>query len=81
MFIVPALFDFADKVLLAIGITLVAASLPAMIRSLIPAIVGIFSYFMFQRNFTFWQIGALGITISGVSLGCIVQYVNDTEAG
>jgi uncharacterized membrane protein len=47
VFIIPALFDFADKILMSIAITLVAASLPAMIRSLIPAIAGVFSYFKF----------------------------------
>jgi len=63
--------DFIDKILLAIGLQLVSASLSGMIRALVPITTAFLSVCIFNRPFTCLQICALLIVITGVSLGCL----------
>ena len=72
MFLIPAACDYADKILLAIGISQLSASLTPMLRSLVPPACGFMSFFLFNRQFTCNQMFALSITITGVCMGCFI---------
>lgn len=73
MFLIPAAFDYADKILLAIGIAQLSASLTPMLRALVPPACGLMSYFLFNRHFSCNQMFALSITLTGVLIGCFIQ--------
>lgn len=51
-YIVPSVIDYTDKILFCMGTLLTSASLPIMIRALVPAVAGYFSHLMFGTQFT-----------------------------
>jgi len=60
----------------------VSASLPVIIRGIVPAIVGYLSMLLFKTTFSNVKIIAVFITFIGISLGCFVQlkYETTTES-
>lgn len=52
-----------------------------MIKGLVPPIAGILGYFMFGAKFSWYKIGAIGLTIVGIMLGCLVQLYYETQNG
>jgi len=79
-FLPPAMLDWSDKIFLYIGLSQVSASLPAMIRGLVPPIAGYLSYLLFKAHFTSGKIVSIFVTIVGILLGCFVQLYFETKA-
>lgn len=80
-FLVPAILDWLDKILFTIGISQTSASLPTMIRGLVPPIAGYFSYLMFDTKFSSEKIFAMLLSITGIALGCFVELYYEAQAG
>jgi len=58
----------------------VSASLPVMIRGLVPPIAGYLSYLLFNVNFSSKKILALVLSLTGITMGCFVQLYYETQA-
>jgi drug/metabolite transporter (DMT)-like permease len=80
-FLIPATLDWLDRILLTIGMSQTSASMPTMIRGLVPPIAGYFSYLMFDTKFSGSKIMAMVVSITGISLGCFVQLYYETQDG
>ena len=72
-FIAPALFDWAEKILFTMGLTMVSASLPLMIKGLVPPTAGYMSYVLFGRKFSWAKLLSIVIASTGVSIGCWLE--------
>jgi len=71
-FLPPAILDWADKLVYTVGMVQVSASLPTMIKGLIPPMTGYMSYLLFQREFSIEKIAAILTSLTGIVLGCLV---------
>ena len=72
VFFWPALCDYCDKMFVTIGMLYLSASLPVMIRGLVPPITGTLSWILFGMHFSTVKIVAIVLTITGVAIGCFV---------
>lgn len=79
--LLPALLDFADKILWMSALAQLSASLPVMIRGLNPIMGAGLTYLMFDKKFTTRHFFAMCLIVGGVALGCFVQLYYETEAG
>lgn len=74
----PSALDWADRILLTLGMSQTSASMPTMIRSLVPPLAGYMSYLLFDTSFSVKKVLAMIITVVGVLLGCFVQLYYET---
>jgi hypothetical protein len=52
-----------------------------MIRCLVPPITGVLSYYLFNARFSNYKLIAVAISITGVLMGCLVQFFYETSSG
>jgi drug/metabolite transporter (DMT)-like permease len=71
-FLAPASLDWMDKIFLTMGTSQTSASMPTMVRGLVPPIAGYMSYLLFNTHFSIYKMMALVISIIGVAMGCFV---------
>lgn len=78
-FLAPALFDWAEKLVFTMGLTMVSSLLPVMIRGLVPPTAGYMSYILFGRKFSWAKLTAILLACTGVTLGCMLEVYNEAK--
>ena len=73
LFIIPGLCDLLDTTTFNIGMTQVSPSITTMVRSMTSPASAIMSYYLVKSKFSWKQIFAIILVISGVFTACFVQ--------
>lgn len=72
-FMLPALCDFCDIILLNFGLTQISPSVATLLRTLMSPVSALLAYVLLNARFSWSQISAMTLIINGIILGCIVQ--------
>ena len=72
VFLIPAFCDFIDTTTFNIGMTQVSPSITTIVRSMTSPASAIFSYYLVKAKFSWAQICAITLVISGVLTACFV---------
>jgi len=80
IFVIPGLCDLIDTTTFNIGMTQVSPSVTTMVRSMTAPASAIMSYYLVKAKFTWQQIFAISLVISGVLTACFVQLAYETRA-
>lgn len=79
IFIIPGMCDLLDTLTFNIGMTQVSPSITTMVRSMVSPASALLSYFLIKARFSWAQIFAIVMVISGVLTACFVQLFYETE--
>ena len=61
------------------GVVLLSSSLPLMILGVVPMLTGLFSYLLFQTDFSWNKIGAVFVSVMGIFLNSFVALKKEAD--
>lgn len=79
IFIIPGMCDLLDTLTFNVGMTQVSPSITTMVRSMVSPASAFLSYLLIKAKFSWHQIFAIVMVISGVLTACFVQLFFETK--